>query len=200
MIYAYLRVSSRDQDLHKQKYGILEFCQQKGFKIDHLVEESVTSRVSYKDRELGQLLQKFQTGDVLVVSELSRLGRSIMEVMEILHSLMAIEVRVYVVKGAMELGQNIQSKVMAFAFSLAAEIERDLISARTKEALAKVKSEGKKLGRRKGSFSKSKLDHKEEEIRHFLEKKVSKASICKILDCSPSCLHNFIKTRKITPK
>ena len=123
-----------------------------------------------------------------------------MEVMEILNQLMQKEVKVYVTKGNIEIGENIQSKVLAFAFSLAAEIERDLISSRTKEALAKVKSDGRRLGRPKGSLSKSKLDGKEGDIDLYLSKGISISSICKLLDVAPATFYSFCRNRSIDLK
>jgi len=123
-----------------------------------------------------------------------------MEVMEILNQFMQKEAKVYVTKGSMEIGENIQSKVLAFAFSLAAEIERELISSRTKEALAKARSEGKKLGRPRGTLSKSKLDGQEDTIDLYLSKKVSVNSICKLLDVAPATFYSFCRNRGIDIK
>ena len=160
MIYGYIRVSTKEQDTDKQKFEIFNYAHYKGLKADEIVEETISSRRSYKNRLLGQLIGKVKKDDIVITTELSRFGRSLMEVMEILNQLMQKEVKVYVTKGNMEICENIQSKVLAFAFSLSAEIERELISSRTKEALAKVKADGKRLGRPEGSLSKSKLDGK----------------------------------------
>jgi len=136
----------------------------------------------------------------VIVTEFSRFGRSILEVMEILNQFMQKEIKVYVTKGTMEIGKNIQSKVLAFAFSLAAEIERELISQRTREALARLKCEGKRLGRPKGSLSKSKLDGQEEVINSYLAKEISVTSLCKLLGVAPSTFYGFCKTRNIGVK
>jgi putative DNA-invertase from lambdoid prophage Rac len=197
MVYAYIRVSSKLQNTDKQKYELFNFAHNKKLKIDEIVEETITSRKSYKKRLLGQLIEVVQPDDIILVTELSRFGRSLMEVMELLNQLMEKEVKVYISKGNMEIGENIQSKVLAFAFSLSAEIERELISSRTKEALAKVKAEGKRLGRPKGALSKSKLDEKEDIIDLYLSKTISINSICKLLDVSPPTFYSFCKSRSI---
>jgi DNA invertase Pin-like site-specific DNA recombinase len=136
--------------------------------------------------------------DIFLVSELSRLGRNLMEVMSILHDCMEKDVRVFAIKEGYELGNNINSKVLAFAFSLSAEIERNLISQRTKEALARKKSEGMRLGRPKGSQNKEvKLSGKEEDIKKLLDKKVAVSAIARILDVNRLTVRSFIETRKL---
>lgn len=200
MIYGYIRVSSDKQTTDNQRYTILEFAHQKGFKIDEWIDENVSTKVKLESRKLGQLLKEMQMGDILVVTELSRLGRNLMEVMSILHTCMEKEMKVYTIKEGYELGDNISSKVLAFAFSLSAEIERKLISQRTKEALARKKAEGKKLGRPHGSFSKhTKLSGKEEEIRKLLEKKVSFSAIGRIFDVHRLTVKQFAESRKLMP-
>lgn len=196
-VYGYVRISTQGQDIEKQRYEILNYALERKLKIDEIVEEVVSGKSSYKDRELGKLLDKLQKGDILIVPEFSRLGRKLMEVMEILHTLMKDHVKLYITKGNLELGDNIQSKVLAFAFGLAAEIERELISARTKEALAKLKAENKPVGRPKGALSKSKIDGKEAEIDRYLCKRISIASICKLLEVAPSTFYNFCQHRGI---
>ena len=168
MIYAYTRVSTDKQSVENQRFEILKYTDTKKVTIDHWVEETVSSRRKLTDRLLGKTLEQLKPSDVLIVSELSRLGRNLMEVMSILHTCMEKDIQVHTTKEKYELGNNINSKVLAFAFSLSAEIERQLISQRTKEALARKKREGKKLGRPKGSLSKhTKLSGKEEEIKTF---------------------------------
>ena len=178
--YAYIRVSTEKQDLENQKFAILQYANDKKLGNVEFIEEAVSGRISWKNRKLKDLIDNLQSGDNLIVAELSRLGRSMLEIMELLSILLRKGVNVYVVKGNYELKDDIQSKVLTFAFSLASEIERELISQRTKEALAKRKAEGKKLGRPKGSYS-SKLDNKKEYIKELLDKGVSIASIAKIL-------------------
>ena len=198
MIYAYLRVSTDKQTVENQRFEILKCADTKKLSIDQWVEETASGVKSVKDRKVGELLTRMEKGDIFLVSELSRLGRNLMEVMSILHDCMERDVKVFAIKEGYELGNNINSKVLAFAFSLSAEIERNLISQRTKEALARKKSEGMRLGRPKGSQNKEvKLTGKEEDIKKLLDKKVAVAAIARILDVNRLTVRSFIKTRKI---
>jgi len=198
MNFGYLRVSTEKQTTDNQRFEILKFIDEKNWSIDEWVEETVSGNQSVKKRQLGQLLQKMETSDRLLVTELSRLGRSLMEVMSILHDCMERNIKVYTTKEGYELGDNLSSKVLAFAFGLSAEIERNMISQRTKEALAKRKSEGKKLGRPKGSLSKStKLTGKDDEIKELLKHKVSVSAIARIMKVNRITLSNYIKTRHL---
>lgn len=196
MIYAYIRVSSDKQSVENQRFEILKYADSKKLVIDEWVEETVSSRKKLEDRLISSLLAQLQEGDLLLVSELSRLGRNLMEVMGILNTCMSQEVKVHTIKEQYELGNNINSKVLAFAFSLSAEIERQLISQRTKEALARKKSEGKKLGRPKGSLSKEvKLTGKEEQIKELLEKKIGYSGIGRLLGVNRLTVKNFVESR-----
>lgn len=198
MIYAYLRVSTDKQTVENQRFEILKYADTKKLSIDQWVEETASGVKSVKDRKVGELLTRMEKGDIFLVSELSRLGRNLMEVMSILHDCMERDVKVFAIKEGYELGNNINSKVLAFAFSLSAEIERNLISQRTKEALARKKSEGMRLGRPKGSQNKEvKLTGKEEDIKKLLYKKVAVAAIARTLDVNRLTVKSFIKTRKI---
>ena len=198
MIFAYIRISTDQQTVENQKYEILKFADQKKINVGKWIEETICGTKKYKDRKLGKLLQSLKKEDILIVSELSRLGRNLMEVMSILHDCMGRDIKVFAVKEGYELGNNINSKVLAFAFGLSAEIERNLISQRTKEALARKKSEGVKLGRPKGSLSKeTKLTGKEEEIKGLLNKQVSISAIGRILGVHRLTVDSFIKSRKL---
>lgn len=198
MIYGYIRVSSDKQNTENQRFEILKFADSKKFKVNTWLEETISSTKKLEKRKLNSLLKSLKKNDVLIVSELSRLGRSLMEIMTILNSLMEKNVKVFAIKEGYELGNNINSKVLAFAFGLSAEIERQLISQRTKEALARKKSEGKKLGRPKGSLSKeTKLTGKEKVIQEFLKKRVPVAVIARILEVNRLTLNNFIKSRNL---
>lgn len=198
MIYAYIRVSTDKQTTENQRFELLKFADHHALRIDEWIEETVSGTRTYTDRGLGQLIPRLNPEDTLLVTELSRLGRSLMEVMGILHVLMEKQVRVRSVKEGYELGDTIHSKVLAFAFSLSAEIERAMISARTKEALARKRSEGKKLGRPKGSLSKkTKLTGKEQDIKMLLEKKVSVAAVARIMGVHRITMGNFIKSRQL---
>jgi DNA invertase Pin-like site-specific DNA recombinase len=198
MIYGYIRVSTFKQDTENQKFEILKFADEKKLHIDQWVEETASGMKKAHDRQLGGLIDRLGKNDVLIMTEISRVGRSLMEIMSILHTLMEKDVKVFTTKERYELGKNISSKILAFAFSLSAEIERDLISRRTKEALARKKSEGMKLGRPKGSLSKqTKLTGKEESILALLAKKIPKASIARILDVNRITLVKYIKSRHL---
>lgn len=200
MTYGYIRVSTDKQDLENQKHEILNYTNNQKLGNVEFIEETISTRVALEKRKIWELMKLLHEGDTLIVSELSRLGRSTMEVMTIFKHLAEKDISTHIIKGNFIIGdkQNkIQSTVLIFAFSLAAEIERELISSRTKEALALKKSQGVVLGRPKGSIAKSKLDGKEKEIEIFLEKKIPVASIAKILNVSRTTMNQFIKSRKI---
>ena len=164
---AYLRVSTTDQDVEKNKADILHLANDKKLGTVEWIEEKISGRVSWKKRQISDVLNKLGNGDNLIVSELSRLGRSMLECMEILSIASQRKVNVYAIKGNWQLNDSIQSKILALAFAMAAEIERDLISQRTKEALAARKASGVKLGRPRG-VGKSKLDKHRPEIEALL--------------------------------
>jgi len=195
MKYGYIRISTDKQTTENQRYEILKFTAIKQLVIDEWIEETISSTKRLEIRKFGELLQRMQKGDVLIVSELSRMGRNLMQIMKILHDCMEKDVMVYTVKENYELGNNINSKVLAFAFGLSAEIERNLISQRTKEALARRKAEGKILGRPKGSKSQiRKLTGKEDEINLLMRKKISYSAIGRILGVHRLTVSSFVKT------
>jgi len=165
--FGYLRVSTTEQDIEKNKFDILHLANEKGLGQIEWFEETVSGRVSWRKRKIADIIEQAREGDVLIVSELSRLGRSMLECMEILSLAAEKKIKVYAVKGDWQLDGSIQSKIMAMVFAMAAEIERDLISRRTTEALAAKKREGVKLGRPRG-VGKSKLDSYREEIEGML--------------------------------
>jgi len=192
MNYGYIRVSTDRQSVENQRFEIKEFAKRRGFQIDRWIEETISATKSLDQRTFGTLLHDMGDGDLMVVSELSRIGRNLMQVMGILHRCMEKNVRVYAVKEGYELGDNISSKVLAFAFGLSAEIERKLISERTKEALARKKSEGVILGRPKGRTSTKKLAGKEDQIRGLLGKKISASGIGRILDVHRITVSSYV--------
>jgi DNA invertase Pin-like site-specific DNA recombinase len=198
-IVAYLRVSTNKQDLDNQRLAILDYAQKQGMKINRFLESQASSGKSTKDRKIDQLLQELEVRDTLIVSELSRLGRSLGQIIQIVDGLIKKRIKFIAVKENISFDgkQDIQTKVMIAMFGLFAEIERDLISQRTKEALAAAKAKGRILGRPKGSLGKSKLDGREEEIKLLLSKTVSKSSIAKIMDISRTALYGFIKSRNL---
>ena len=199
MVYAYVRVSTDKQEAENQKYEILKYANERKLGNVEFIEETVSGRKSWKERKIGALISELQKGDILIVTELSRLGRSMLEIMELLSILLRNGIELHVVKSSQILKDDLQSKVFAMAFSIAAEIERELISQRTREALQRRKAEGKPLGRPKGSYS-SKLDRYREQIDEFLSKGVSISSIAKIIGVSYSTLWNYLKRRGKTGK
>ena len=193
MIYGYIRVSSDKQTVENQRFEINNFCSREAMRIDGWIEETISGTKSYSKRELGKLLNRVRKDDLIICAELSRLGRNLFMIMEILNICMAKECRVWTIKDNYRLGEDIQSKVLAFAFGLSAEIERNLISQRTKEALARKKAEGMVLGRSKGSKNKKKkLDGKIEMITRMLERGATKALIAKRLKVSRNTLYLFL--------
>ncbi len=198
MIIGYIRVSTIAQDLSNQKKVILEYCNHHKMIVDDFVDVQSSSRKSKKDRKINDLLDKTQEKDVLVVTELSRLGRSVSEVLDIVNTLVEKKVRLICIKESIDIekNQSIQSKIMVTMVSLFADLERDLISKRTKEALALKKAMGVKLGRPKGP-GKSKLEPFKEQIQGYLDKDISMLSISRLLDVSYTTMHNFIRKNKL---
>lgn len=193
MIYGYVRVSSDKQTVENQKFEIIKFCERENISIDGWIEETISGTKNYDKRKLGKLLKKIKKNDLIICSELSRLGRNLFMIMEILNVCMTRECKVWTIKDNYRLGEDIQSKVLAFAFGLSAEIERNLISQRTKEALARKKAEGIKLGRPLGKAKKVKLTGKEKYITNLLEKKISKSEIARRLKVDRGTVASFIK-------
>ena len=196
MNYGYIRISTDKQTTENQRFEIQNFTDKRQIFINEWVDETISSTKKLEIRKFGALLQRMQKGDVLIVSELSRLGRNLMQIMKILHDCMEKDVMVYTVKENYELGNNINSKVLAFAFGLSAEIERILISQRTKEALARRKAEGQILGRPKGSKSQMrKLTGKEDDIKSLMNKKISYSAIGRILGVHRLTVSSFVREK-----
>jgi len=198
---AYLRVSTGGQDLDQQKLAILDYARRHHMPVADVVEVHGSAGSPAQREQLLGLIDTLQPGDRLIVSELSRLGRSLNQILQIVDRLMRKEVRLVAIKESLRLeGQHtLQTKAIIALFGLFAEVERDLIAERTKEGLAAAKAQGKRLGRPKGALGQSKLDGKEVEIQQLLQKKVSKASIARIVEVDPMTLDNFIRTRKLQP-
>jgi DNA invertase Pin-like site-specific DNA recombinase len=192
---AYLRVSTAMQDALNQKTGIVDFVKKEGLQPVEFIEETTSGKTPIKDRQLQQVIESMVKGDNLIVSELSRLGRNMVEVMTVLDLLMNKECRVYAVKGGYRLDQTMPSKILSMVLCMAAEIERDLISQRTKEALARRKAEGKPLGRPKGSYGVSKLDQYGDDIRKLLSHGVAKAAIARMYGCSWQTVHTWTQRK-----
>jgi len=198
--FAYLRVSTDHQDIANQKFGILEYCNYQKITSIEMIEDSASGNKDWKNRAIGDLLAKAEKNDVIVVSEISRLGRSTLQVLEILELAVRKRICIHIVKNQMIMDGSMQSTITATILGLAAQIEREFISVRTKEALAKRKSDGVQLGRPKGPAASLKLDEREEEIIGYLKKSISKRAIAKLTDCAPSTLYKWIKRRKIDKK
>lgn len=193
---AYLRVSTTDQDIEKNKFDILQLANEKKLGQVDWVDETISGRVSWKKRKIADVIKQLQAGDALIVSELSRLGRSMMECMEILSIASEKKINVYAIKGNWQLDGSLQSKVMAMVFSMVSEIERDFISSRTKEALAAKKRAGMKLGRPKGS-GKSKLDPYKPEIEALLANGSTQKFIAKRYGTTEANLSRWIKKHRL---
>lgn len=198
MNYGYIRVSSDKQTVENQRFEIERFAEASSLKIDGWIEETISGTKNYDKRELGKILKKVQKGDLIICAELSRLGRNLFMIMEILNICMSKECKVWTIKDNYRLGEDIQSKVLAFAFGLSAEIERNLISQRTKEALARKRSEGVVLGRPVGRKSSHvKLSGNEETIRTLRQRNVSKCEIARIFGVHRMTVDAFIKQNNL---
>jgi DNA invertase Pin-like site-specific DNA recombinase len=196
--YAYLRVSTEGQEVDNQRLAILEYCQRQQIHIDEFIEVKLSSRRSTKERRIDELLDRLEKSDTLIVSELSRLGRSLGQIVTLVDALRDNDIRLLAIKEGIDTSKNdITTKTQIAMFGLFSEIERDLISQRTIEGLARAKRDGKKLGRPKGTLGRSKLDGKEVEIKQLLEKGINKTAIAKLMDVSRPTLLNFVKTRKL---
>lgn len=194
MNYGYIRVSTDKQTVENQRFEIEQFCQREGIAIDSWIDETISGTKEPEKRKLGIVLKKMKPGDILICAELSRLGRSLLMIMAILNQCMKNDVRVWTIKDNYRLGTDISSKVLAFAFGLSAEIERNLISQRTKEALARRRAEGVVLGRPKGRKSDHvKLSGKEAAIKTLLESGCSKSRIARLLKVHRVTLIRFLK-------
>ena len=199
MIYGYIRVSTDRQTVENQRFEINQFCEKNVMVVDKWIEETISGVKSTHERKLGELLKRMKREDILICSELSRLGRNLLMIMGILNECMNRDIQVWTIKDNYRLGSDINSKVLAFAFGLSAEIERNLISQRTKEALARKRAEGIILGRPRGSKSRiKKLTGKEVEIKDLLDKKVSKSAISRILGVHRLTVSAFLKEQSLT--
>ena len=201
MIYGYIRVSTDKQTVENQRFEILEFAKRNSLVLDSWIEETVSGTIRPENRALGKLLDSIQKDDLIICSELSRLGRSLFMIMSILNKLMEKGARIWTIKDGYRLGDDIQSKVLAFAFGLSAEIERNLISQRTKEALERKKAEGQKLGRPKGSTSDaSKLDGAEIGATIMLMQGISVNQMAKLYGVHRNTVKKFITSKKLSSR
>ena len=196
MVYGYIRVSTDRQTVENQRYEIKRFCHENNLQVDKWISETISGTKEINKRRLGKLLKGVKKDDIIVCSEISRLGRSLFMIMSVLNRCMEIGAKVWTVKDNYRLGDDITSKVLAFAFGISAEIERKLISQRTKEALARKKSEGIKLGRPKGP-GKRLLDGKEKQIKAMLDAGLSKVQVAKVYGIHVSTLHEFLTVKEL---
>lgn len=198
MIYGYIRVSTDKQNVENQRFEIENYCKERGMIVNAWIEETISGTKKIDQRKLGKLLNKLKKDDILICAELSRLGRNMFMIMSILNYCMEKEIKVWTIKDNYRLGDDLTSKVLAFAFGLSAEIERNLISQRTKEALVKKRAEGIVLGRPKGRKSRYyKLSGRDNIIKELLNKGIPKIQIAKILNVHRNTLSAYIKENNL---
>ena len=194
MIYGYCRVSTAHQHEENQHFVIENFAKNNNINIDVWIEEKISSSKKLQDRKLGAVLKKLKSGDILITTEISRLGRSLLEVMGILQTCLEQECQIWTLKENFRLGADIQSKVLAFAFGLSAELSKSLLQERVRESLARLKANGKKLGRPVGAQSKQlKLSRNKKRIDTLINQGVSKNQIARIMRVNKSTLYNFLR-------
>lgn len=198
MVYGYVRVSTDHQTTENQRFEIQKFCEKNQILIDCWIEEKISATKDLNKRKLGRLIKRVQKDDLIIASELSRLGRNLLQIMSILHHCMNIGTQIWTIKDNYRLGSDITSKVLAFAFGLSAEIERNLISQRTKESLARLKAEGKRIGRPYGSRNMCKLDGHEKYISKKLAGGSNKKEIARRLRVHRDTLARFIEERGLS--
>ncbi len=200
-IYGYIRVSTDKQTVENQRFEINHFCNTHNLSVDEWFEETISGTKAVEKRKLGRLIKKMSKGDVLICSELSRLGRSLFMIMDVLSSCMKKEIQLWTIKDNYRLGADISSKVLAFAFGLSAEIERNLISQRTKDSLARTRAEGIRLGRPKGAKSRHlKLSGHDAEIVRLLQRKIPKTKIARKFHVHRNTLNRYITFIATTPR
>ena len=198
MIYGYCRVSTAHQHEENQHFVIENFAKNNKLTIDVWVEEKISSSKKLQDRKLGELLTKLKAGDILITTEISRLGRSLLEVMGILQTCLEKECQIWTLKENFRLGSDIQSKVLAFAFGLSAELSKSLLQARVRESLARLKADGKKLGRPMGAKSKAlKLSKNQKRINFLVDRGFSKNEIARIMRVNKSTLYSYLRNASL---
>ena len=191
--FAYLRVSTDEQDTNNQKHGLLEYCNDKALSNVEFIIDSISGKVHWKERKLGEAIENMSAGDNLIFAEISRMARSTLQVLEILALCAEKEINVYIAKQQMLLDGSMQSKITATVLGLAAEIEREFISQRTKEALAARKAKGLQLGRPEGAANKTyKLDAHKKDIQKYIELGLSLSAIAKLVDTPRSTVNDYI--------
>ena len=194
---AYLRVSTDRQDVDNQRHGILEYANSRGISDLTFVEDTASGKIKWRKRKLGEMLYSLNSQDTIIFAEVSRMARSTLQVLEVLEYCIEHEIHVHIAKQNMVFDGSMQSKIIATVLGIAAEIEREFISLRTREALAARKKNGMILGRPKGQAAKTKLDKHRAQIQDLVNKGVSKRSIAKIIECSPSTLYDYVRRKGI---
>lgn len=195
-VFAYLRVSTDAQDVANQRHGIVDYCAARGLHAPLFIDDTASGKTDWRQRPLGNMVKQANAADVLVVSEVSRLARSTLQVLEIMRECVDKGIHLHVVKNGIVLDGSMQAKIVATVLGLAAEIERDFISSRTKEALAKRKAEGMKLGRPEGPAKVLRLDQHADKIDSYMAKGIDKRAISKLLDVAPNTLYSWLKVRR----
>lgn len=198
---AYIRVSTDRQDIKNQRHEILEAARSKNITIDDFIEITISSRKTSKKRRIDEITQNLEASDTLIVTELSRLGRSTAEVIALVNELIERNIRIIAIKQNLDVSKHrhdMASKVIITMFSLMAELERDFISVRTKEALAAKKSQGVLLGKPKGTIQKSKFDKDQDRIKELLKLELSARKVAKLLGLKNHiALNTYIRKRKL---
>lgn len=198
-VYGYLRVSSKEQNSDYQKSMILDYANQNKYVPIIFINETMSGAKSYKNRALGKLIKDLKLNDILLVNEFSRLGRSLLDILEIINVIHEKGATLIIVRDNLKIGEDMSSKLLTTMFGLVSEIERDLLKSRVKEGLEAAKKRGVKLGRKPG-YSKSKLDPYKEQIQQYLDKDISKASIAKLLDVNRQTLYSFINKHNLSKR
>ena len=194
-VIAYLRISTDAQDVANQRRGVAEYCAARDW-LPGYVEDTASGRTPWRERALGQILDRMQRGDVLVCSEVSRLARSTLQVLEVCKIAAERGLQLHIVKTGQVIDDSMQSKVLTTMLALAGEIERDMISARTRETLGRLKAEGVQLGRPTGKAERLKLDDKADQIDNLMRCGVALRAIARVLQCSPQTLHTWLSIRR----
>ena len=194
MIYAYCRVSTTHQTEENQHFVIEQYAKENNLTVDVWVEETISSGKRLSERKLGKLIPKLESGDILITTEISRLARSLMELMSILQTCLEKECQIWTLKENFRLGTDVQSKVLAFAFGLSAELSKSLLQARVRESLARLKANGKKLGRPFGAKSRElKLEKHRHRLELMIKRGISKTKIAKTLGVHKCTIYNYLK-------
>jgi DNA invertase Pin-like site-specific DNA recombinase len=195
--FVYLRVSTDAQDVANQRHGVDEYCKRNGIKAQW-IEDTASGKIAWRERKIGDIIDMAQSGDTVLVAEISRLGRSMLDILDICKQAADKGVEIFEVKAGRQLIGNAEAQMMLGMMAMFAEYERSMISRRTKEALARKKLEGVKLGRPQGEAEKFMLDDHAKQIKELLDKNIPKTSIAKIVGCSPTTLNAWLKKRGVT--